>query len=193
MATSDDRQSKNEVPRRAILRGAAGLIAWLTPVVSSAQDARSARPAADDFLVKTSDTTLTPLTPASIPLADRPVIAWAVDPGDKTVRNGSRLNRVLLLRLDPESLDPRTRALAADGVVAYSAICTHTGCDIGDFLRDEHMLYCECHESKFDPRDNARVTDGPAPRSLPALPLKLVEGRLVVAAPFTSRVGFEVG
>jgi Rieske Fe-S protein len=35
------------------------------------------------------------------------------------------------------------------------------------------------------------VADGPAPRSLPALPLTLVDGRLVVAGPFTSRVGFE--
>jgi Rieske Fe-S protein len=100
---------------------------------------------------------------------------------------------VLLVRLDPESLDSKTRALAADGVVAYSAICTHTGCDIGEFLADEQVLFCECHQSKFDPKDNARVTDGPAPRSLPALPLKVVEGRLVVAGPFTSRVGFENG
>lgn len=121
------------------------------------------------------------------------MIAWAVNAADQTVRSGSRLNRVLLLRFDPEVLDPATRARAADGVVAYSAICTHTGCDVGTLLDDEQVLYCECHESKFDPKDNARVTDGPAPRSLPALPLKVVEGRLLVAGPFTSRVGFENG
>jgi len=103
------------------------------------------------------------------------------------------LNRVLLLRFDVESLDPATRALAADGVLAYSAICTHTGCDIGTLLADEQVLYCECHESKFNPKDNARVTDGPAPRSLPALPLTVVDGQLIVAGPFTSRVGSETG
>jgi len=45
----------------------------------------------------------------------------------------------------------------------------------------------------FDPKDGARVVDGPAPRGLPALPLKVVEGKLVVAGPFTARVGFETG
>jgi rieske iron-sulfur protein len=180
--------------RRTILQGAAGLVvAWMTPVSSLAQDARSARPAVDDVLVKTTDTTLTPLTPADIPLAGTPVIAWAMSASDRTVRNGSRLNRVLLVRLDHEALADKTRAQAASGVVAYSAICTHSGCDVGTLLSKEQLLFCECHESKFDPKDNARVTDGPAPRSLPALPLKIVDGRLVVAAPFTSRVGFENG
>ena len=194
MTRSEWRTAKSEVKRRTVLRGAAGVVlAWMTPVSSSAQDARTARPAAEDVLVKAGDSTLTPLTPANVPLAATPVIAWAMTPAEQTVRNGSRLNRVLLVRLDPEVLDPKTRALAADGVVAYSAICTHAGCDVGTFLSDEQLLYCECHETKFDPKDNARVTDGPAPRSLPALPLKIVDGRLVVAGPFTSRVGFENG
>jgi len=33
------------------------------------------------------------------------------------------------------------------------------------------------------------VIDGPAPRALAALPLKVVDGKLVVAKPFTARVG----
>ena len=31
--------------------------------------------------------------------------------------------------------------------------------------------------------------DGPAARALPALPLKIVDGKLAVAKPFTGRVG----
>jgi Rieske Fe-S protein len=194
MNMSERGTAKGDLARRTILRGAAGVVlAWLTPVSSDAQEPPSARPAADDLLVKIGDATLTPLTPDAIPLASTPVMAWAMSHADRTVRSGSRLNRVLLLRLEADALAPKTRPLAADGVVAYSAICTHTGCDVGSFLDDEQVLYCECHESKFDPKDNARVTDGPAPRSLPALPLKVVDGRLVVAGPFTSRVGFETG
>ncbi len=119
-------------------------------------------------------------------------MAWAMDPMDKTVRNGSRLNRVLLLRLDPEKLSPETKSRAADGVVAYTAICTHTGCEVTEWAAEEQILVCPCHESKFEPKDGAKVVDGPAPRNLPALPLKLVDGALVVAKPFTSPVGFEV-
>jgi Rieske Fe-S protein len=32
---------------------------------------------------------------------------------------------------------------------------------------------------------------GPAPRRLPALPLKIADNRLVVAEPFTGRPGFQ--
>jgi Rieske Fe-S protein len=119
-------------------------------------------------------------------------MAWAMAPGDKTVRSGSRLNRVLLVKIDVEQLGSETRSMAADGVVAYTAICTHSGCEITEWLPDEQVLYCSCHSSKFDPRDEARVVDGPAPRNLPALPLGIADGHLVVARGFTSRVGFDV-
>jgi hypothetical protein len=32
---------------------------------------------------------------------------------------------------------------------------------------------------------------GPSPRRLPALPLKIVDGQLIVAKPFTGRAGFQ--
>jgi Rieske Fe-S protein len=180
--------------RRAVLRGAAGLVlAWMTPVRTAVQDSRAARPAAGDLLVRVGDEALTPLTPEDVPRNQTPLMAWAMAPEERVVRSGSRLNRILLVRLDPETFAESTRARAADGVVAYSAICTHSGCDVGDWLTDEQVLYCECHQTRFDARDGARVIDGPAPRSLPALPLRTVDGRLVVAGAFTSRVGFESG
>jgi rieske iron-sulfur protein len=39
--------------------------------------------------------------------------------------------------------------------------------------------------------DGAKVVGGPAPRRLPALPLKIDDGRLVVAKPFIGRPGFQ--
>ena len=181
--------------RRAILGGAAGVVAWwMTPVVHAAQDPRaSIRPTPGDVLVKVGDASLAPLRPEDIAMAAAPILAWPMDAAGEVLRNGSRLNRVVLVRLDAAALRTATRSASADGVVAYSAICTHSGCDVGGWIADEQALYCECHESKFDPRDAARVVDGPAPRSLPALPLAVKDGRLVVAGPFTSRVGFEPG
>jgi rieske iron-sulfur protein len=116
-----------------------------------------------------------------------------MDPVDRTVRSGSRLNQVILVRLDPDTLSAETRARSADGVVAYTSICTHTGCDVDDWQPAERLLACQCHFSAFDPRDGAKVVDGPAPRPLPALPLKIVDGMLVVAQPFTAPIGFEKG
>ena len=177
-----------------MLKGAAYLALGLTATPSTSHgqdDAASARPKPGDLLVKVGDSTFKPLTPEEIPVAAAPTMAWAMAPADKTVRSGSRLNRVLLVRIDTEQLSAETKPMAADGVVAYTAICTHSGCEITDWLPDEHVLYCSCHSSKFDPKDGARVVDGPAPRNLPALPLSVTDGHLVVARPFTSRVGFE--
>jgi Rieske Fe-S protein len=198
-----DRPATGDAPqpdRRAVLQGAAGLVlSWLMPVASSGQepgsgrDAARARPAEGDCLVRVNDDAHTALTAADVPTAATPIVAWPMTSDDRTIRSGSRLNRILLVRLDPSTLAARTAPLAADGVLAYSAICTHSGCDVGSWLTDEQLLHCECHESRFDPRDGARVTDGPAPRSLPALPLRVVDGRLVVAGPFTTRPGFEQG
>jgi rieske iron-sulfur protein len=183
--------------RRRLLQAglAAGFGALLSPRgVAAAQDAAAAaRPTEGDLLVRTDDAQHRPLRPEDVALNAPPIPAWAMDPADRTVRSGSRLNGVILLRLDEAALAPETRARAAGGVVAYTAICTHNGCDVEDWIADRLVLACACHASEFDPRDGAKVVDGPAPRSLPALPLKVVDGTLVVARPFTSRVGFERG
>ena len=185
---------RGRVGRRAVLRSgvAAGLGLSLEPALALGQnDPTSIRPKGGDLLVKVDDASLKPLSPDDIPVNARQTIAWAMDPTDHTVRSGSRLNRVLLTRVEANATSDETRERAADGVVAYTAICTHTGCDVIDWLADERLLYCPCHFSKFDPRDGAKVVEGPAPRPLPALPLAVVDGRLVVAKPFTTRVGFE--
>lgn len=154
-------------------------------------DPASARPKEGDLLIRSGDASRTPLTPGDIPMGKAQTIAWAFDPADHVVRSGSRLNQLMLLRFDPANLSAETRSRAAEGVVAYTTICTHNGCDVQEWLAESSLLYCACHESSFDPRDGAKVVDGPAPRPLPALPLKVVDGKLVVAKSFTARVGFE--
>ena len=62
--------------------------------------------------------------------------------------------------------------------VAYSAVCTHQGCDVA--YKDGNLA-CPCHGSIFDPADGAAVVTGPAQRPLPEIPVK-VEGGEVVRA-----------
>ena len=131
------------------------------------------------------------ITPADLPLGGPQQQAYPMDPGAKIVRNGSTLNLILLIRLDPAQLSEETRALAADGVVAYSGVCTHQGCAVSMWRAEAKTLFCACHGAQFDPRDRARVVDGPAPRRLPMLPIKVVDGALTVAGGFTGRVGGE--
>jgi len=180
--------------RRAWLKAGIGLGIQLSlaPIARGQENPASARPKEGDLLIKAGDSSATPLQPSDIKPGAKQIMAWAMDPGDKTVRSGSRLNRVMLVRLDAETLSAETKARAADGgVVAYTAICTHTGCEVTEWVPEEHVLYCPCHASKFDPAAAAKVVDGPAPRALPALPLKVVGGKLTVAKPFTARIAFE--
>jgi len=131
-----------------------------------------------------------PIEPRDVPIGGPPLFVWPMEPASRLVRNGSRLNKVLLLRLDPATFDAATREHAADGVVAYTAICPHTGCDVTDWLAEPKLLECPCHMSQYNPGAAGALVAGPAPRALPALPLTIADGKLMVAKPFTSRVGF---
>jgi rieske iron-sulfur protein len=149
-----------------------------------------AAPQAGDRLVfAAGDRTGQTISLADLIVGGPPIMAFAAEPTGQVIRNASRLNQLLVVRFDPGDLTDETRARAADGVVAYSAVCTHTGCDVTEWRQSERHFRCLCHDSEFDPRDAAEVRTGPAPRRLPALPLKVEQGRLVVAEGFTGRVG----
>jgi rieske iron-sulfur protein len=130
------------------------------------------------------------VTPADVPLDGPQIFVYAGDIDGAHSASASRFDQIVLLRLDPLNLTEETTVHAADGIVAYSAICTHEGCDVSDWSSENHRLICPCHDSEFDPTDNGQVTEGPARRRLAALPLKLVDSQLVVAGGFTGRVGF---
>ena len=149
----------------------------------------SERPKEGDVFVAIASDKADALGLEDIPLGGPPVLAWPMDPATNTIRKDSRLNRILLLRLDAAALNGTTKERAAEGVVAYSAICPHAGCEVSGWAAEQQLLECSCHFSHYDPREAAAVVDGPAPRPLAALPLKIVDGKLAVARPFTGRVG----
>ena len=133
------------------------------------------------------------IQPGDPKLGEPPLHVWPKDPKTSVIRSGSRLNEILVLKLDPGELDDETRSRSADGIVAYSAFCTHAGCSVTGWLKaetgDQDVLKCFCHNSEFNPRESAQVVFGPAPRRLAALPLVIVDGSLTVAATFVGKVG----
>jgi rieske iron-sulfur protein len=181
--------------RRTLLKAALGLgfgWPWRYGAMAQDTDPRHGRPQGGDrFVFTTGERKGDLITPADLPLGGPPVMAFPMDAQTRIVRDGSRLNQVLLIHLDAEVLIGDTRQCSAAGIVAYSAICTHAGCDVEEWLAGTQTLMCFCHYSQFDPKDGARVLDGPAPRRLAALPLKVADGILVAAAGFSGRVGFQ--
>jgi rieske iron-sulfur protein len=152
------------------------------------------RPQKGDLLVRSEgEQAGAVIKPSDLKLGNPPLQAWPKDPKTSVVRKGSRLNELLVIRLDASELDDDTRSRAADGIVAYSLVCTHAGCPVSEWVKaeegDKNVFKCPCHNSEFNPRESAQVVFGPAPRRLAALPLEIAEGSLTVAAPFVGKVG----
>jgi Rieske Fe-S protein len=183
--------------RRAVVGGicAATAMAWLgDPVCAdeAADPARNMLAQPGDLLVAfKNDGFGAIINPADVRRDGQPLLAWPFDPAKKIARDGSRLNLIVLMAFDPSSLATAERARAADGIVGFAAVCTHMACWVTDWLTSKQVLHCLCHQSEYDPRQGGQVVSGPAPRPLPALPLRIAEGRLEVKEPFTSRVGGE--
>ena len=152
---------------------------------------------ADVLVVSEGDRAGQVIGPQDLKLGGPPVRAWPKDPKTSVVRKGSRLNEVIVIRLDPAELDDDTRSRAADGIVAYSGICTHAGCPVTAWTKgatgDKDVFKCVCHNSEFDPRNSAQVVFGPARRRLAALPLAMTDGSLTIAAAFVGKVGQQAG
>jgi ubiquinol-cytochrome c reductase iron-sulfur subunit len=69
-------------------------------------------------------------------------------------------------------------------------MCTHAGCPVGLYEREEELLICPCHQSMFNVRDNGEPIFGPAPRPLPQLPLYIdASGYLRAQTGFNQPVG----
>jgi rieske iron-sulfur protein len=184
--------------RRALLvtalAGCACLAASRPAGAEDDQPGSDERPQKDDLLVVTDGPQSGQvIKPSDLKLGGPPVHVWPKDPKTSVVRTGSRLNEIIVIKLDPAELDDDTRARAADGIVAYSAICSHAGCPVSEWVKGEGngktVLKCPCHNSEYDPRTSAQVVFGPAPRRLAALPLAVSGDSLTVAGSFVGKVG----
>jgi ubiquinol-cytochrome c reductase iron-sulfur subunit len=106
---------------------------------------------------------------------------------------------LVLVRLRPGELElpPHLQGYDADGILAFSKICTHAGCAISLYraplfapASPRPALVCPCHYSTFDVAKGAQVIFGPAGRPLPMLPLMIdARGDLRAAGNFDGPVG----
>jgi Rieske Fe-S protein len=197
-AAEPDADVSAEHTRRTLLLGALATTACLgcSAPARAGEDPPGSdeRPQKGDLLVfSEGDKEGKLITVADLPRGGPPVHAWPQDPKTSVVRSASRLNELLIINLDPASLDDATRARAVDGILAYSAICAHAGCPVTAWVKsdvgDKDVFKCVCHNSEYDPREGAQVVFGPAPRRLAALPLALADGSLSVAGGFIGKVG----
>ena len=179
--------------RRALLEGVAalGVLAPFRALAEAENPAAKLRPQAGDRLVRAGgEGALRPLSLQDLAPGAAPVSAWPFEPTSGLARDGSRLNLVRVARFDPAALSAKTAECAADGAVAYAAMCSHAGCEVAGWNAETKHLVCPCHGSEFAALDAAAVAKGPATKPLALLPLRSEDGVLVVARGFTRAVGF---
>lgn len=63
-------------------------------------------------------------------------------------------------------------------LVALSAVCTHLGCTVA-FNASEKIFQCPCHGGEYDAEGN--VIDGPPPKPLERLNIKIADDKIILA------------
>lgn len=175
--------------RRDLLIGALALTPWLIAPALGQEDAASLPPQIGDQLAfLTGPKKGTAMRSEDLELGVQQLQAFPMDPSG-VIRDGSRLNLLVVVKVGTEGLSDETKERAADGVVAYSGVCTHQACPVNMWMPEISAFICSCHGSTYDPKLGAEVLGGPAPRRLAALPLKSVGGVLTVSGKFTGKVG----
>jgi ubiquinol-cytochrome c reductase iron-sulfur subunit len=78
----------------------------------------------------------------------------------------------------------------ANGIVAFSKVCTHAGCAVSLFNVLSMQLICPCHQSTFNILQDAAPVFGPASRPLPQLPLGVrADGYLIARSDYVEPIG----
>jgi len=175
--------------RRQLLAGSLALLAASSLPALAQEGGRSKRPEVGDRLsFITGERQGQEIMPADLKVGEKPILAYPLDPATNTpVR--SRINLLTVVRLKPGDLKPASARNAADGIVVFSAVCTHTGCPVTSIHPSQTKIVCDCHGSIFDAADHGVVAGGPATRRLPMLPLKMEDGHLVIAGDFDGPLG----
>lgn len=168
----------------------AGALAVLLPGAAFGQSTSGTRkPEPGDRLTfQADDRQGQALKLADLVVGAAPTMAYPVDPASGKALV-SRVNLLAVARLAPDALKPTSAKNAADGVVAFSALCTHAGCPVTSLHPGKTQLVCNCHGSVFDACDRGVVTNGPATRRLAMLPLALKDGVLTIAGRFDGPLG----
>ncbi len=92
--------------------------------------------------------------------------------GGRLLANASNIAAGQSLALSDPSFGPMLLIHLVSGrFVAYSAICTHAGCQV-QFDPSAQDIACPCHGAVFDPNNNAQVLAGPAPYPLQTIPTR---------------------
>jgi ubiquinol-cytochrome c reductase iron-sulfur subunit len=141
------------------------------------------------------DITYRPIRPDDIPVGGLIATAVPINQRQVTEEDGNfnelAKSIIILVRMAPEEI--RSQQIQDgdfEGILAFSKVCTHSGCAIALYEQRTKHLLCPCHQSTFDLADEGNVIFGPAARRIPQLAITVDdEGFLVAREGFQEPVG----
>jgi rieske iron-sulfur protein len=133
---------------------------------------------------------------ADVVAGAKPVTAIAQNPstGKLEEDDGDSSNAtVLLFKPASGSYSEDVSDATVDGISCYSAVCPHLGCMLTDWKEPQNWFMCPCHDATFDPLKAGANTGGATSRDLANIPIKSVDGKLVVADKPSGYIGVKRG
>jgi rieske iron-sulfur protein len=134
---------------------------------------------------------------ADVVLGARPELAVAKNPStgklEQDDAGGHDRATVLFYRVAPDAYPADMKDATVEGISCYTAMCPHLGCLVDGWDATAKLFKCPCHEANFDPVKEGQLISGPRMRGLPLIPIKAVDGKLVVAGKPTGYIGVKKG
>lgn len=123
-----------------------------------------------------------------------PLTVQAKDPAG-AVRDGDNCTAVLY-RVAKEKVPGDMADATVDGVMAYSAVCTHQGCMMTEIHNPDNVsaafgFICPCHDAIFDPLQDGKNVGGATSATLAYFPIKSDGGKIVVSDEPSTNVGIK--
>ena len=125
-----------------------------------------------------------------------PITVQAASPNG-TPREGDNCAAVLY-RVAASKVPSDMASDSVDGIMAYSAVCTHQGCMMTELHKPNELvaafgIICPCHDAIFDPFQGGKNTGGATSRTLPHFPIKSDGGKITVTGVPSGYVGIKRG
>jgi cytochrome b6-f complex iron-sulfur subunit len=124
---------------------------------------------------------------STLAMVAAPVAAFLVPPKSSVAGSGGKVLAGTLAdiplgtgKVVPMGSKPAIVINLAQGVVAYSAICTHLGCIVA-FDDLSGTIACPCHDGRFNPA-NGSVVSGPPPSPLPPITVSVEKDQIFLVS-----------
>ena len=196
MDSKFNQERRNLLKTSCVLAGATAVVTIGGSLPAFADGQKNVPQVGDVFVYNDGPKKGTVATVDDVVLDAKPILVAAKDPNGAVREPENCL--ALLYRVDKAKLPADMAGDTIDGVVAFSAICTHQGCTMTEFHKADDLVafsgfICPCHDAIFDPLQDGKNVAGATCATLAYFPIKSDGGKITVSGEPSAQVGIIKG